>query len=135
MFRCRDYCLTALLTLLFAGCGQPAVTVVGLVTLDGKPIDFGTVTFYPVEEGTLYYGVIDATGHYALASVDGRVAIEPGEYDVAVRVVQAVPSTDKMAPPMPKLLSPVKYADPKTSGFRFRLQAGRNTVDLAMISQ
>jgi hypothetical protein len=125
----------SLLLLLVAGCGSGPVRVNGLVTLDGTPVSMGTVTFYPVEDGTLYYGVIDTGGRYELASVDGRVAIVPGEYEVAVRIVEAVPSADPNQPPQPKLRSPAKYGDQKTSGFRCRVQPGANTVDLPMKSK
>ncbi|MBX7104409.1 MAG: hypothetical protein K1X57_10030 [Gemmataceae bacterium] len=125
----------SLLVVVMVGCGGGPVRVTGLVTLDGTPVNTGTVTFYPVEDGTLYYGTITASGRYELASVDGRVAIEPGEYDVAVRIVEAVPSPDPNQPPQPKLRSPVKYGDQKTSGFRFRIRPGANTADLPMKSK
>lgn len=81
-------CLLSMLT----GCGGsarravgPCVLVQGKVTLAGKPLVGGTVTFVPTEEGDRPRpeGVIDAQGNYAVKT-EGRDGAPVGRYRVAV---------------------------------------------------
>ncbi len=71
---------TAVAACLAAGCGGGLVSVTGTVTLDGKPVDEGSVSFQPA----------DGNGPSGGAPVkDGRFEVtpglKPGEYKVSVR--------------------------------------------------
>ena len=75
------YALAAFLVGLagLAGCGGGASSVAGTVTLDGTPIDSGTVTFVPQGgEGAKFAGHVDH-GKYAIAADRGAT---PGKYRV-----------------------------------------------------
>src|SRR6056297_1516134 len=72
-------CLSALI-----GCGGPAtdrVPVAGEVTLDGQPLDRGSIEFHPDgEEGTVTGGVI-SEGTFEIPAVQGA---KPGNYSVRI---------------------------------------------------
>ena len=69
--------------LLLCGCGGGGLTrvpVSGQVTLDGKPLANGSITFIPVGQGITAGGrIVDA--HYELSSKDGLV---PATYQVRI---------------------------------------------------
>lgn len=76
--------LAAALALTAAGCGAPAgparQPVAGTVTLDGKPLDSGTITFLPDDGGPGAFGPIHA-GTYQFSAADGP---PPGRYRVEI---------------------------------------------------
>ena len=62
-----------------AGCGGGVSSVAGTVTLDGTPIDSGTITLVPqAADGAKVSGAI-ADGKYAIAADRGA---KPGKYKV-----------------------------------------------------
>ena len=100
----RLVCLGAVLFL--AGCGGksalqslgvgPMVSVQGKVTLGGKPLMGGNVFFYPEGEvkGFVPQGLIDAQGHYSLAT-SGEAGAPVGKYRATVE-----PASDDKAQDM-----------------------------------
>src|SRR3954447_17161329 len=71
--------LAASVSLLLGGCGGPSgprtMRVWGDVTLDGKPIEAGSIVFSPFENtGGGSVGGVVTRGQYDLAAADGPVA-------------------------------------------------------------
>lgn len=119
------------LVLLATGCGAGNhSTVQGVVTLDGRFLDRGTVSFHPVGEGAVAYGMVGADGKYALNT--GRSGgLAPGTYLVTVVAVEAAVSKGNAAP-LGKLLTPGKYGDLKQTDLRVEVKPGANRVDLPL---
>lgn len=135
MVRLLVVCAAALT---IAGCREEPTTVKGLVTLDGKPLTMregmrGTVVFQPtVASGATLSGLIDASGHYQLAS-GGSAAVRPSVYWATVSATELVPPTDDR-PSTGKLVTPAKYASATESGFRIEVLPGENEVNLPLAS-
>lgn len=77
-------CALATLTLAISGCGGGStVSVDGVVTFDGKPVDRATVTFRPAS-GRVSIGVTDSSGRYALQYTGTETGASPGNYKVTI---------------------------------------------------
>jgi hypothetical protein len=120
------------------GCfGSNAASVSGVVTLDGKALASGNVSFYPEStEGAPAYGQIDAQGRYTL-STGTDAGLMPGKYTAAVVATKEPPmATDAQGveiPPIP--ITPAKYGDVGTSDLKVEVKAGRNDIPLALESR
>ena len=119
------------LSLLYlVGCGGKPASVYGVVTLDGKPLERGVVSFTPANGGMLAAGIIQSDGSYKL-STNRESGLETGEY--VTTVVSREPSIENPqgGPPMPgAYITPRRYAIAKTSGLRFNVERGSNTIDI-----
>lgn len=125
-----------------SACGQNAptgdiektVSAGGVLTWQGKPLEFYQVTFYP-EGHRPAAGTTDEQGKFVLGTNqigDGAVA---GRHRVAITYV-GPPSTNPeegmnefSTPPPPKVKLPRKYNDAKSSGLQYEIPAG-GTTDL-----
>lgn len=126
-------CLSALV-LCALGCGGKPARVHGVVTLDGQPVTRGTVGFSPVGGGQKAVGVIDGNGNYDLRT-NRESGLEVGEYAVTVSSRERGEVDENGGPPMPgKFLVPRRYSFSNTSGLRFEVQKGSNTINLELIS-
>ena len=129
---------TCSVLLIVVGCRQSPTTVVGTVTLDGKPLTSaadvrGTVVFQPAGgQGTLATGVLDSTGHYHLATGSSS-EIALGKYQVAVSVTQLLPKTER-AEQSAKQLTPAKYASANESGLQANVIPGENRFNFDLMS-
>ena len=125
------------------GCGRnrnegaiEACNAGGSVTLDGKPLASGMVTFNPTipESAGGHPGIasIDPSGKYQLGNAEhGRAKLlRPGEYIVTVVAMEIDRSK---GPPVPKLAVPERYADFAESPLRVTLSPGDNAVDLTLV--
>ncbi|HEX7448331.1 MAG TPA: Ig-like domain-containing protein [Pirellulales bacterium] len=148
-------CAVALL-----GCGEkpkPVATefVEGIVTLDGKPVEDATVTFAPVSEGAgaSASGRTDPAGKYTLTAVGAGKGAQagggtlPGEYYVGVQKDQYpdIPGSDQPdyeppksegRPQAPTLthIVPQKFNDPRKSGIKVTVKAGKNDIPIELKS-
>lgn len=133
--RLRRLCPSPVLMLPFmlglvaaGGCGQPRTVVTGVVTLDGKPIEKGILTFTPERrDAPTATAVTDRNGVYSLevSAVPFRVTI------VAQRVVgQTKNDVNPNGPPMDVVedVVPGRYGDPATTTLRTEPAARRRTV-------
>ena len=108
----------------------------GTVTIDGKPLASGMVTFNPTipESAGGHPGIasIDETGRYRLGNAEhGRAKLlRPGEYVVTVVAMEIDRSK---GPPAPRLAIPERYADFSVSPLRITLSPGDNKVDLTLV--
>ncbi len=116
------------------GCSSAESTVSGIVTLDGKPVDQGDVTFYPAQtgKGQAASGEITSGGKYTLQA--GQTGGLPaGEYQV--RVVsrgESIPHPQGGPPTPGKFLLPPRYSDAAKSGLHFEVKPGSNEINLEL---
>jgi len=68
----------------FVGCGTGLQKAGGVVKVDGKPLDQGTVTFYPVQLGRPSTAEIQPDGTFELSYLKPGDGLPPGEYKVAI---------------------------------------------------
>jgi hypothetical protein len=107
----------------------------GTVTVDGKPLAHGMVTYVPqiAESAGGHPGTasIDANGKYTVGNADnGRYKpLRPGEYVVMVVAMDVDRSRGK---PAPKLQVPARYANAEESPLRVTLAPGDNAIDLKL---
>ena len=127
----------AAVCLCLSGCGEPAGSVSGTVTLDGQPLNLGVVTFHPVAGGPAAIGAVTKNGTYEV-SIGGQMSIPTGEYLVTVDAAE--PVTVEMTgggpkpPPAPKRITPDKYANKDTTELRVTVKTGSNKIPLELKS-
>src|SRR5688500_13397481 len=69
---------------------ETLLPVKGTVTVEGKPVWTGNVTFYPDKENKTMHqpmGILDSSGQYELFVPGGRKGAPPGAYKVVVYAV------------------------------------------------
>jgi hypothetical protein len=97
----------------------------------------GTVSFDPVHGGPPGYARIDDGGNYTVFT--GREkGLPAGEYQVTVISNEAAVSqvSAQGGPPPPgKPITPAWYRTKDTSGLKFTVSPGSNTIDLTLTSQ
>ena len=120
-----------LLLLALSGCEKklPA-TVSGSITVDGEiPTGnlAGEVMFHPSGGGAMAMAPLLADGTYVI-STGATKGLEPGSYDVTVRVVENAPEPPGgyQNAPAQKPLAPSRYGDKKKSGLNAEVKPGKN---------
>jgi hypothetical protein len=115
---CFLVAMVGLYVLSLSGCGGDGVQrvpVKGTVTLDGKPVQKGTVIFHPDDTkgntlATDAQGIIDGEGHFEVY-VGAKAGIPTGWYNVAVVSAEdADPKTYKQV-----FLVPVRFSNWRTA--------------------
>jgi hypothetical protein len=136
---CRDkpsrYCLIVALLFcaLFQGCGGNGFALVeGVVSLDGKALEGGSVTFYPTSSGPLSYSSIASDGSYQIRTAS-RQGVLPGQY-VATVSWRTGPASPGMT--LRQILAlekvPIRYCTKETSDLHIEIKPGRNSIDLEL---
>lgn len=130
--------LVSVLGFALTGCSDLSSRVTGLVSIDGKVLKLaddqrGTVMFRPVKGGPTATAIINDDGSYEL-STGGARAIVPGDYLVAVRVVEIAPPAAGKSTPTGTPTTPALYADPLQSGLQFKVTSGSNKIDIDLDS-
>jgi hypothetical protein len=119
------------------GCGGAHdSSVTGLVTLDGKAVPRGTVSYQPDAGGPPAYALIEEDGTYVVRT--GREeGLKSGSYSVTVTSNEppSGPSPNGGPPPPGKAITPVRYRSKETSGLKFTVESGRNEINLDLKSQ
>ena len=116
------------------GCGGKPATVSGIVTVDSKPLEQGTVFFAPVDGGMRASGIIQDDGSYEIRT-NRAAGLDLGDYHVAVVSRELVFPHGPDGPPMPgKYLAPKKYGKPTTSELKYSVVAGSNEINLDLTS-
>lgn len=88
------------------GSGLPKTyKATGTVTLNGKPVEGATVTFYPVDGTGSSIGVTDSSGKYSLTTYRSNDGAVPGQYKVSIVKVPAGAPPAKTALPAGQLAS------------------------------
>ncbi len=128
-----------------SGCGtkpeQPEMgTVVGRVTIAGKPVTNATIRFASIEHADIdRLANIGPDGAFEVKAYNGP-GLPPGKYRVAVTPGR-IPEQDAMLsidkepakPASPTVSIPEKYVDIETSGLTIDVMTGENsafTIDL-----
>ena len=130
-------CLMASLSSFLLGCGDSDfATVTGQVTLDGKQLDGGAVTFIPEKSGALAYGDIAPDGTYSLQSSGSMKGLKPGDYIATVSHRSGRPSPGMTIAQIQALeMVPVRYTVPEASDLHLYIEAGENHIDLDLRTQ
>lgn len=119
-----------LLLAVFAGCGSSFESrVSGEVTLDGEPLDSGTVSFFPVAGGPVAYGTIQSGGSYQLR-IGENTGLPAGRYKVLVVAYELPLPEDEQTPS--RLATPQQYASKETTPLEEQVSAGVQTIDLQL---
>lgn len=122
------------IVLLAAGCGGKFDSrVSGKVTLDGKLLDSGIVTFHPNAKGPTAYGVIDNSGEYEVA-IGHEAGLPSGDYLVTV-VANEKPveyTTGNGPPPPGRRLTPEHLSNKKTTDLHRTVDPGNSRYDLEL---
>ncbi len=107
--------------------GKERASVEGMITIDGKPMYIGYVTFTPVDSACdpIACGMVSGwveVGKYQVPAKHGPV---PGAYRVEVCHTALAPSTE------PVLMEEVRYttASPKGKALVVEIRPGGNTID------
>jgi len=123
------------LVLLALGCSGQQASVSGVVTLDGKPLDRGAVSFHAVEGGPTAVGPIDQSGRYQLRTGEDH-GLPAGEYLVTVVANEDSVLPDNFASPLPgKLITPIQYGSTATTNLKETVAPGSNNIDLTLVSE
>lgn len=100
--------------LIFAvGCGDgrpTRVPVSGKVTIDGKPLEYGSIAFLASSGGRPGGSSLGKDGSYAVTMYTSKDGLIPGKYKVTVSGVDWF--SDKAG----RWHAPKRYKDPETSG-------------------
>jgi hypothetical protein len=112
------------------GCGAGDWgTVSGTVLLDGKPLPKGVIMFHATEDGPGAQGQIKDGAFSVQTGL--KAGLKTGSYVVTVAdtTIPEMGTSDTA-----KLLTPEKYANPKTSGLTADVLGGENTFKFEMKS-
>ncbi len=82
--------------ILLSGCGDGWIPVRGTVTLDGKPVDDGSVSFQPPDGNGPTAGASVKAGQFEVLT-----GLKPGTYKVTVRGVVKTGRQQPAGPPLP----------------------------------
>jgi len=154
----RVLCIAAvccLVCLVVVGCGPggPELgTVTGKVTLDGRPVTNGLVTFTPQAKGGASVGKTDASGQYELLCLDRKGALI-GQHKVTVTTLQeaaavtemrsdspeyakqAASATDQSAYDSAKVVEPIPARYNTNTELTKEVKSGSNVIDLELKSE
>jgi hypothetical protein len=114
--------------------GPEVFSVEGIVTLDGKPFDFVTITFTPRETGRMGFATTNAEGKFKLSTIGAKpeTGTTFGEYSVSFNkeVLIKPPPSEKT-----KQLVPKKYLSPETSDFNVSVENRKNVFNFELKSK
>lgn len=138
-FSCvRFSLLAALMCVAVSGCGRGSdgrVPVSGTVTLDGAPLESGSVIFY-TGAGSAGVGTIQ-NGSFTVSEAGSSEGVQPGSYKVAVESWETAPgevNADGEIAAEGKSRIPTKYNSVETSGLTVEVQAGAEPITFALTS-
>jgi hypothetical protein len=118
------------------GCSdRNLATVKGTVSLDDRPLDGGSVIFYPKTPGPLAYSAISPDGSYNLRTAS-RAGLMPASYVAIVSYRSGMPSSGMTLRQIQALEKvPIRYCDQDTSDLHEDVQPGRNSIDLKLTTR
>jgi len=93
--------LAAGLLIVLGGCGSDPLgrhAISGNVTLDGAPVEKGSISFQPTAQATTSSGAVITGGKYSIARENG---LPVGKYRVSINAPQPGTGTDVPADSMP----------------------------------
>jgi hypothetical protein len=122
------------LTLAALGCGRGDVT--GKVTLNDKPVPFGTVLFEG-SDGNIHQGQIELDGSYSIPGVavgEARAAVNsPNPRSSDLTPISKTGKKPILHPDVPGWFAiPDKYSSPDTSELKYTIKGGQNTINIEL---
>lgn len=115
------------------GDGRPArVLVKGRVTVAGRPLTTGTITFSPKEKNTVRPAIayIREDGAFEMTTFSAGDGVQPGDYRVSIIAYDEGPLSDaEKWTRKGKKLIPEKYFQHRTSGLEARVPENDVTID------
>lgn len=129
-------CCLLLVSMFAVGCGEGEgrLTATGSVTLNGSPLDTGSVVFVGADGGSAGVGMI-SKGEFVLSEAGNSEGVQPGVYTVVVNAWIVAPgSVDDNGDIIDegKSMIPEKYNDPKTSGLTATVSADLTEFKFAL---
>jgi hypothetical protein len=121
-------CLAAL------GCGKsgPTSTIRGKVTYQGKPIELGSVVFFP-ETGPVGSGKLGPGGAFVVLNHEESEELAPGKYSVTVIAgldqinLRPTDASFRVEPTIP-----LKYTSKGSSPLKYDIKEGPNELDITL---
>jgi hypothetical protein len=134
--------MTAVWTLGCSG-GGPALPVNGIVTIDDKPLDGATVTFYG-ETGAGGFARTGTDGKFVITGMKGQDGLPPGSYKVTVSKMNAADGSE-IDPSDPAVgavtevdvkndLPPV-YSDPSQTILKYSVTGDGKPIEIKLESK
>ena len=124
--------LMIILGVTLAGCGGDLVSVKGVVTVDGQPLETGNVSFHPVDGGPVGHGAIQTNGSFRIRTGTEN-GLAPGKYRATVVATSEAPEPTPQNPePLPRLLVPARYGKPETSGLEYTVTSSGGRFELEL---
>lgn len=134
--------LLGLLVLALVGCGGSTGSVTGKVTLKGKPVTAGTVTFLGSNQ-QVSTSPIDAEGNYTIAKValgPAKISVTPPPPAPTGMMMKMDPSKmggdaekpTESAPAAKAVPIPENYQNPEKSGLTYTVTKGKNEHDIEL---
>lgn len=118
--------LGALVAVVLVGCGGGDSTVTGVVKVDDKELEKGTITFTPADGKSKVTGGSIENGHYSVRVPQGKMKVSISAPKViGKKAVYATPNSPVM--PVTAEDLPARYNE-KTE-LEFDVQAGTNSKD------
>jgi 5-hydroxyisourate hydrolase-like protein (transthyretin family) len=134
-----------------SGCGQRLEMVQGMVTLDGKPLEDVTVTFFATEgkeQGTIAFGRTNNKGEFTISMLYSKKygkGTVVGKYAVSFskdKFIRELTSQEMEAIKQGQQLNietisalPEKYLSHQTSGFIVDIIKGKNIFNFELKTQ
>lgn len=112
-----------------AGCSSKT-TVSGVVTLDGKPLDNGTIAFFPIKgDGQTSSAVIGKDGSYQMASspTQMKVVIHSSKVVGQKKLYRDMP--DSPVEDILQEMLPARYSDMNKTELTATIAPGKNEVN------
>ncbi len=129
-------CLPVALVLLlvpFSGCGGKPAQVSGTVSVDGVPLDTGTIAFVPSGQGMRATALIESDGSYEVRT-NRETGLDTGHYKVAISAREVVKPEGGGLPMPGEYLVPRQYGNTETSGLEYTIEEGSNVIDINLQS-
>ena len=132
--------LVGIVLVLLSGCGRteirPPGSFSGVVTLDEKPLESGSIQFTSLRSGEAAYCNLDTVGRYSVKFPEADLGTE---YQVTVGqpIEEEVDAIDSLSKPVSKAKNsvPVRYGNRGTSGLSATLKlSGDNQNDFHLQS-
>ena len=121
-------CLLSLVVL--TGCGTSyEATITGTVTMNGSPLNKGTVSFHPTAGGPVATGTIQSDGSFSVTTATTQ-GLSPGEYKVTVVATDPPPASDTGEELPGVLLTAPEFGRLDSTPLTFTVQAGANNFDI-----
>jgi hypothetical protein len=127
-------------TVLLSGCGPAGPSAEGNVTFDGRPVDGGTISFFPVGGEGPWGRRLNVSGEITGGSysVDSAHHLQPGQYRVEIywhkKTGRRIPSSDP-----PHKVEETKQVIPRKYNTQSKtivdVTPGANTFDYALTSK